>query len=101
MALNYTWEKLFLAVLEISRSTDPLQKRIDNAYSHHISHAVHDAEQDTGTNITEDIKAGLQNLEKKHSGSKTLNDADAFRMIEETVSLYDEVTRAYARTYKY
>lgn len=101
MSLEYTWEKLSVAVEGMARSQESLQDRLMGAYLcfhplrekdfpkgelresfHDIMHALtwRPAQGDEGT-----VKATTQQM----------TDQEASELIEKLVSLYDEITQSY------
>src|ERR671925_654607 len=97
MDIDHVWEKLYLAVLGMARSTQPLQERLANAY---VS-ALHQLEdEDLPEDLIDDFEKVIEALTRVgepvlegegsvHATVREMDDETARQLIEEIVDLYD------------
>jgi len=99
MSLNYTWEKLFVAVLGMAKSDESLQDRLVGA---HLSfHTLRDEDFPEG-----ELRKSFQEImyaltlrparEDKgtvRASTRLMRNKEAGELVEKIVSLYDEVAQ--------
>lgn len=102
MSINYAWEKLYLAVSGMAHSEESLQDRLAAAYmfnvmklkSEDLPPDVQDKFENLGATITS--KQGPKGTVL--ATTAIMSDEEAKKWIDEIVSMYDAVTREYARS---
>ncbi len=99
MSLNYTWEKLFVAVLSMAKSDSSLQDRLVGAYlSFHTLRDEDFPEGELRESFQEITHALTWRPARGDEGTvrattHLMGDQEAGELVEKIVSLYDEVTR--------
>ena len=100
---GYAWEKGFLAVQGMATSARTIQERVGDAYIYHL---VHIREENVSPELFERIEAIGQRLtrEKAIGDEGTvaatvakMSEADAIKIADEIVSIYDEIARGYGQ----
>lgn len=97
--MGYAWEKLFGAVLGMTRSTSSLQVRLADAYVYHLIHIrpEENLPEDLRPQLAE-IAAAMQTQTAKGdegdamASALILDEMAARNLIEKVVSLYNDVT---------
>ncbi len=92
---DYIWEKFYLAVLGLARSTDSLQSRLADAYLSHLMYAEHEGLPPELDGEYTKVLVALQKPVADPDGIGTvrvaaaqLSDAEARDLIELIVNLY-------------
>ena len=99
MSLNYTWEKLFVAVLSMAKSDSSLQDRLVGAYlSFHTLRDEDFPEGELRESFQEITHALTWRPARGDEGTvrattHLMGDQEAGELVEKIVSLYDEVAR--------
>ena len=101
MALNYGWEKLFMAVTGAASDDGSLQARLAEAYLDHIRHLRKE-------DVPSDVWGGIERLREalnahtdEGGGNRVqasvdeMTSEDAGSYLEQVVSMFNQVSRAY------
>jgi hypothetical protein len=107
MSLSYAWEKLYTAVASIAVSTDSLQERLANAYIF----GFHTIGLDVNADLPPDLRSSYHEIVKELTKvpaqgdegtvvatTRVMSDEDAKKLIDQLVSLYDNVAQRLGAT---
>lgn len=99
MSLDYTWEKLYVAVTTLAAGTDRLQDRLRDAYTAALIRLKPDDFPEDQRQEFRQLQARM-NREPAHRSEGTIttttrlmSDEDARRIAEQIVSLFDQTSR--------
>ncbi len=100
--LSYAWEQLYSSVSSLACDPSPLRERLYNAVSSRTNRIFPTTSTDESDALPPEISERLRNLEqtltKKGSYRETIDlmeDREVKQTIEEIVSLFNTVARAY------